>query len=142
MSQTLRLELPDAVYRPAKRTAEAIRRPVEEVIVNILLSALPSLEGLAPDLVEELTTLETATNERLQRVMFEQAPLAQQRRLRRLLQKNQAGTLSVHEQMELEALQKEADRVMLRKARAAVLLKWRGRRIPTLEELRKLRKRR
>jgi len=35
----------------------------------------------------------------------------------------------------LDHLQREADRVMLRKARAAVLLRFRGFRLPTLEEL-------
>jgi hypothetical protein len=41
-------------------------------------------------------------------------------------------------QSKLAALQNEADRVMLCKARAAVLLRFRGRRLPTLAELRKL----
>ena len=38
----------------------------------------------------------------------------------------------------LTSLQRAADRVMLRKARAAVLLRFRGERPPTLTELRQL----
>ena len=39
------------------------------------------------------------------------------------------------EQQEWETLRWEADRLMFRKAYAAVLLKWRGERVPTLAEL-------
>lgn len=60
-----------------------------------------------------------------------------QRELERLLCKNQAGTLTEREQQRLDKLQRKADRVMLRKVRAAVLLRFRGHRLPTLEELRR-----
>ncbi len=63
-------------------------------------------------------------------------PSAQQRKLHRLLEKNQAGTLTPREHEELKLFQLQADKVMLRKAHSAVLLKWRGHRIPTPEELR------
>jgi hypothetical protein len=39
------------------------------------------------------------------------------------------------EQERLASLQQQADLVMLRKARAAVLLRFRGKRLPTLAEL-------
>ena len=39
------------------------------------------------------------------------------------------------EQQEWESLRWEADRLMCRKAYAAVLLKWRGERVPTLAKL-------
>ena len=43
--------------------------------------------------------------------------------------------LTEAEQQQWESLRLEADRLMFRKAYAAVLLKWRGERIPTLAEL-------
>ena len=48
------------------------------------------------------------------------------------------GILANSEQEQLTYLQRAADRVMLRKARAAVLLRFRGERLPTLTELRQL----
>jgi hypothetical protein len=66
--------------------------------------------------------------------MLSTVPAAQQRELERLLCKNQAGTLTEREQQRLDKLQREADRVMLRKARATVLLRFRGHWLPTLEE--------
>jgi len=65
-------------------------------------------------------------------------PLDQQQALEDLLQRNQAGELTQAERERLASLQHAADRVMLRKARAAVLLRFRGQRIPTLAELRQL----
>jgi hypothetical protein len=56
--------------------------------------------------------------------------------LEELLDKNRAGTLAVAELDRLEELQRKADRTMLRKARAAVLLRFRGQPVPTIAELR------
>jgi hypothetical protein len=50
----------------------------------------------------------------------------------RLLDRHQEGTISDSERLELTELRREADRFMLRKAHAAVLLRWRGRNISTL----------
>lgn len=47
-----------------------------------------------------------------------------------LLEGNSNGTLTEAERLELMALRQEADRFMLRKAQAAVLLRWRGHRVP------------
>ena len=69
---------------------------------------------------------------------FEKVRPDQQERLELLLDKNQRGTVAEEEQNELSLLQKSADRIMLRKARAAVLLRFRGERLPTLTELRHL----
>jgi hypothetical protein len=71
-------------------------------------------------------------------VMLETVPLDQQHRLHDLLFRNQAGMLTASEHAQLSGLQQQADLVMLRKARAAVLLRFRGKRVPTLAELSQL----
>ncbi len=53
-----------------------------------------------------------------------------------LLEKNRAGTLAGAEFDRLDALRRKVDRTMLRKARAAVLLRFRGKQVPTIAELR------
>ena len=138
MAQTVTLELPHTIYLPARRMAEATNRPLEDLLVCALQASLPPLDGLPAELVEELAQLENLDDDSLWQVVVSRVPAAQQRELDRLLRKNQAGTLSEQEQQKLDWLQREADRVMLRKARAAVLLRFRGRRLPTLEELRRL----
>lgn len=52
-----------------------------------------------------------------------------------LLEKNRMGTISQSEAIALDQLCEEADREMIRKAYAYILLKWRGYRLPALAEL-------
>lgn len=152
MLHTVTLKIPDDAYkrllREAKRTGSTPEELLTDWVTNVPFlpaerinadkSSLPSLEDLPSELIEDLNALERLTKEELRQVMLSQVPAAQQRRLSRLLHKNQAGTLKAREREELSTLQKEADRVMLRKAHAAVLLKRRGERVPTLEEMQKL----
>ena len=83
--------------------------------------ALPTLEGLPPDVMQDLTALESLDDQALWRVMLETVPLDQQHQLHDLLTRNQAGLLTDPEREQLAILQQQADRIMLRKARAAVL---------------------
>jgi hypothetical protein len=138
MAQTVTLELPQTIYLPAKRMAEVTNRSLEDLLVCALKASLPPLDRLPSELVEDLVELESLDDESLRQVMVSKIPTAQQRELDCLLRKNQAGTLTEQERQKLDRFQREADRVMLRKARAAVLLRFRGHRLPTLEELRRL----
>ena len=52
-----------------------------------------------------------------------------------LLEKNKEGSLTSEERQELTDLRLAADRLMLRKAYAWSVLRWRGHRIPPLKEL-------
>ncbi len=137
MPQTLTLTLPDNIYQPVDRVARAINKPVEAVLVDAIRSSLPPLDGLPDDLAEEITELENMDNDSLRHALYETVPADQQERLESLLQKNRTVVLSNADKKQLDALQKSADRVMLRKARAAVLLRFRGKRLPTLSELHK-----
>jgi hypothetical protein len=128
------LTLPDDVLQPVQRVAQATRQSVEELLVI----ALPTLEGLPPDVMQDLTALESLDDQALWHVMLETVPLDQQHQLHDLLTRNQAGILTDPEREQLAILQQQADLIMLRKARAAVLLQFRGKCVPTLAELRGL----
>jgi hypothetical protein len=58
-----------------------------------------------------------------------------------LLEKNRLRTITEPEREALAQLRRGADQLMLRKAYAYVLLKWRGYRLPTLQELEQSRER-
>jgi hypothetical protein len=135
MSQTITLTLPDSFFRPIQRTAQATNQPVEELLLHALQASLPSLESLPDDIIENLTALETLDDRSLWQVMGETVPAKLQRELSALLEQRQSDSLSTTERERLATLQQQADLVMLRKARAAVLLRFRGKRIPTLAEL-------
>jgi hypothetical protein len=131
MSQTVTLHLQDSFYEPIKRIAQAMAQPIESVLLKALQTSLPPLDGLSDEQIAELTQLETLDNTALKQLLLKTVPKEQQQALETLLQKNQAGILTDTEQKQLELLQKE-------KARAAVLLRFRGQRLPTLTELRQL----
>ena len=135
MSQNVTLTLPDSVFQPIQRTARATNQRIEELLLHALQASLPPLEGLPDDVVENLTALETLNDQSLWQVMGETVPAALQRELSELLERQQSASLTVAERERLTMLQQQADLVMLRKARAAVLLRFRGKRIPTPAEL-------
>ena len=138
MPRTITLTLPDDVLQSVQRVAQATKQSVEELLVTALQAALPTLEGLPPNVIQDLTALESLNDQALWRAMLETVPLDQQHRLHELLAGNQEGMLTDAEREQLASLQQQADLVMLRKARAAVLLRFRGKRVPTLAELSKL----
>jgi hypothetical protein len=138
MTRTITLTLPDNVLQPVQRVAQATQQSVEELLVTALQAALPTLEGLPPDLIQHLVALQSLDDQALWRVMLETVPLDQQHRLHDLLKRNQASVLTESEHEQLAVLQQQSDLVMLRKARAAVLLRFRGKRVPTLAELSQL----
>ena len=53
-----------------------------------------------------------------------------------LLEKKSTGALGAKKQERLTILRRQADELMFQKAYAALLLKWRGERVPSLNELR------
>jgi hypothetical protein len=47
MIQTVTLELPETIFLPAQRMAEAIQRPLAELFVRALKASLPHLKKAA-----------------------------------------------------------------------------------------------
>lgn len=135
MAHTITVTLPDRLEHSIRRMAEATHQPVEALVVSALQVSLPSLEGLPRDVAEELVRLESYDNHALWQVMFETLPNEQANEIETLLQHQQVGTITASQAQRLDELQRAAGRVMLRKARAAVLLRFRGHRIPTPREL-------
>ncbi len=135
MAETITLTLPERLDDSIRRMAQATQQPVESLLVSALQASLPSLDGLPQDLTQELVSLETLDIRALWHVLAETMDKTHAQELEELLHHKQAGVLSPSQAQRLDELQRAADRVMLRKARAAVLLRFRGQRIPTLGEL-------
>lgn len=138
MSESITLTLPNRLIEPLRRMATATHQPVESLVLTALEASLPSLEGLTPPLRDELSALETQDNNALWQIMLEHVPLHVQDELNQLLERHQQEELTTQEQQRLDSLQQHADRIMLRKAHAAAVLRFRGQRIPTLAELHQL----
>jgi hypothetical protein len=138
MSQpVLTVELPKEIYERVRRAAKGMKQPVETALVNIVKAAIPSLERVPVEYRAELEAMEDLGDEQLGEVVASALSPAQQRRLASLLNKNQCGPLTERDQKALAQLRSAADRLMLRRSYAYLLLKYRGHRVPSLVELRK-----
>jgi len=137
--QTVTLELPKPVWEWAERTAAVTQRPVEKVLLDSLAATMPPpLDDVPDEFREELVQLETQMDAELWAITRQKLKPTRLRQYDHLLEKNRRGTLTVQEQRKLEQLRKDADRVMLMRARAFVLLQWRGYRLPTVDDMERL----
>jgi hypothetical protein len=135
-TQRITIDLPEAVFRQLVRIAEVTRQPIEVLVAQSVISNLPPfVENASPELQSEFLRLQSLTNEELLAIAQSQVESGQHERRTELLAKNEENLLISEERQELTALRQAADHLMLRKAYAWSLLRWRGQRIPTLNEL-------
>jgi hypothetical protein len=121
MTDQIVLTVPEDISAVAREIAETTARPVEKVLLDQLKTlALPL------DVQDELDALQHLSDDTLWTIAREQMPEEIQARAHELMDKNSRGTISDEEHAELEKLVERGDRLMLRKAEAAVLLKKRG----------------
>jgi hypothetical protein len=131
----LTLELPEDVYERVRRAAKGMNQPLEKALVNIVRAATPSLEKVPPEYRADLEALEVLSDETLWKMSQSRLGPSKQRRLESLLDKNQRGELTDRERRALAGLRAEADRLMLQRSYAYLLLKYRGHRLPQLGDL-------
>jgi hypothetical protein len=135
MSRTvLTLELPEDVYESVRRAAKGMDQPVEKALVNIVRAATPSLEKVPAEYRQVLEAMEDLRDEELREIARSRPAPGKQRRLEQLLDKNQRGRLTDRERRTLSELRADGDRRMLQRSYAALLLKYRGHRVPNLED--------
>ena len=92
----------------------------------MVTAALPEQEQLPADLETELSQLEQFSDEELWRAARMTAPAEKTDRMQLLVEKQQLEGLTVGEKEEAALLSQFFNRIMLVRAKAAVLLKMRG----------------
>jgi hypothetical protein len=136
MPLPITIELPETVLQQLTRIAEMTHQPIETLVTQSVLNNLPpSPDNAPPELQQALLDLQNLSNEELKVFAHAQATPTQQERHEVLLEKNQAGQITSEERQELTQLRQAADQLMLKKAYAWSILRWRGHKIPTLNEL-------
>lgn len=134
--QTVPVQIPEPLYHRLERLAKLTNRSLENVVEQALTTNLPPLPDHLPKEARiELQELELLNDDALWQVARSEVSSEHQTQISSLLEKNSQGTLTEAEQTRLSELQHQADQLMLKKAYAYVLLKWRGHRLPTLAEL-------
>jgi hypothetical protein len=102
-----------------------LQRPVEEFLLDTVTTALPLLDDLPPELVEDMAALALLNDKGLWRAAQSTLSKTNQKRLDWLLNQKSRKALTAAEQQELDQLLHEYERVVLTRAQAAVLLKQR-----------------
>ncbi|NEP19557.1 MAG: hypothetical protein F6J97_22135 [Leptolyngbya sp. SIO4C1] len=134
--QRLEIQLPESVYRQLARIAEETAQSIEALAAQSVMSNLPpSADDASPELRAELLRMQVLETEDLLRIAQAKTESVHHERQAELLEKNEDGLLTQAERQELAQLRQVCDQLMLRKAYAWSVLRWRGQRVPKLQEL-------
>ena len=99
------------------------------------INAPPAIDYAPLELQGELIAMQELTIEELLTIAQSQIPESQQELHFQLLEKNQNNQLSESDRLLLKSLRVSADYLMLKKAYAYALLKWKGFSLPDFEQL-------
>lgn len=132
MAQTI--TVPEELFERLERTAKALHAPVEEVARRALVAGLPpGVDDVPEPYRAELERLDGYSDEALWKIWHRRPTTAQADRHAALLHKSATSDLTAAEGAELRRLREQADGVLLRRAHAAALLRWRGHAVPINE---------
>ena len=120
------LQLSDQTMQQAQQAAATLRRPVEEVLSEMLSAMLPSVQDAPSALQVELMRMTWLDNDELWQMARGQMAVSAQEQMQQLSQLQGERPLTNEEEEQLEALRQEYGRVTLVKARAYALLSLRG----------------
>jgi hypothetical protein len=126
MADLIILKVPEDISTRARQIAEAIAQPVEQLLLDHLKTLAAPLPVLPPDTQAELDALQHLSDDALWTIARAQMPEDVQARAHALMDKNSRGAMTDEEHAELEQLVERGDRLMLRKAEAAAILRKRG----------------
>lgn len=120
------LNLPAPLYQRVRRTAESMRRSVEDVLLDSVATALPPLTGLPDEVSDDLASLAFLNDSALWDVARSMLPAEHHHRMEELLAKKSQGRLNKQEQQVLDQLVQDYETLVLRRSQAALLLQRRG----------------
>ena len=103
--------------------------------MTIQINAPPAIDYAPLELQGELIAMQELTIEELLTIAQSRVPESQQELHLQLLEKNQNNQLSESDRLLLNSLRVSADYLMLKKAYAYALLKWKGYSLPDFEQL-------
>ena len=124
------VNLPDTIFDPIRRIAEAKAQSVEQVVIDQLRSVLSiAMPNLSADEESELVAYKFLSDDTLRNIAREKMPRQVQERMQALMDRNNFGTITPEEHAELSELVERSQRLMLRKAWAAGVLMERGHKV-------------
>lgn len=125
-ARTITLDIPEALYERVQQAAAALHRRVEEVLLDVVATALPPLTDLPRGLADDVASLAFLNDAALFRVAKSTVPPDRHAEMTALLERKGRGELSDLLQARLDELVHMHEALALRRAQAAVLLQRRG----------------
>ena len=129
-TETVTVQLPESLYRTARRVAEATRQPLETVLQVSIAHALPPLDDVSVDRAAELAALALLDDGALWREARAALDDAEQTEMHALLDSQGRRELATAEAARLDELLQSYGLLTVRKAHAYLLLARRGYRVP------------
>lgn len=127
MLTEIKLQVPEILYQRLVNTARATQRPLEAIILHALqVGSPPAWDDVPEEFQAEIAALDKLDDNTLMQIVRARKTAIDLKRYDTLLEGKSSGTLTEAERLDLTALRQDADLFMLRKAQAAVLLRWRG----------------
>jgi hypothetical protein len=123
---TITLTLSDRTMEQAQQAAAVLKRPVEEILGELLAAVLPAVHDAPADMQAELMRMTWFDSQELWRMARSHIPAEVQERLQQLTHLQGQRALTSEEQEQLDTLRQEYGRTTLLKARAYALLSLRG----------------
>jgi hypothetical protein len=128
-TQTVSINLAEDLYRQVQQRAKGRNRSVADelaVVVEDALSAGEAWVGIPGDIAAEVAQLRHLDDDHLLRAACMTMPVEKPKRMQALSRQLKAKGLTKAEEEEIRQLQHYAQRIMLVRAEAAVLLQERG----------------
>lgn len=122
---TLTFEISDSLLKRAHEAAQALDRPVEDILVGALSVSLPDIHDVPASMRSELLEMTFFDEESLWQIAKGEMTSAEQSELQALFDVEQRP-LVLQEQVRLQELRESYGKAMLRKARAYALLSLRS----------------
>jgi hypothetical protein len=136
-TRTVKVQLPESLYIRLQQAADATHRSLDDVLLHaVQVGSPPRWDDAPAEFQADLAALDRLDDAALWRIARSGMTEAEMERYQELLDKNANDALVAEERDELVNLRIEADRLMLCKAHAAALLRWRGHQVPPAEALR------
>jgi len=136
MTHAITIQLSDTLFDQLQRTAELTQRPLDLLVTQSLTQTItPLMEDIPADYQRDVYPLLEMDEKALMTQTQAVFPAEQWAEYEALLAKKKEQPLTNLERARLDRLRRQADVLMLRKGYAALLLKRRGQRPPTVDEL-------
>ncbi|MCB0165127.1 MAG: hypothetical protein KDI79_12925 [Anaerolineae bacterium] len=125
-NQEVTLHLPETVMQRAKDAADALQRPIEEILTAVLTAALPDLADVPSEMHSDLAQMTWLSDTDLWAIAHSTLSDDRQIQLQQLAELQGRQELTEQEHATLESLRQDYGQVTLRKARAYALLSLRA----------------